>query len=929
MERVLRSILLAFSALVLSATAYADVVSETEAQEVATTFFRSHDVEAVAVNELKEAWSSFYVFTPEAHKGFVIVSADDCTLPVLGFSLDQEFAWSEELPCNLRWWCEAMDNEIAQLRESGKVSARKRNDGTQTLATDELYLETPSWNQSAPYYNDCPTYDGTHCLTGCGPTALSEVMRYHNYPDRGIGKTDAYTVDKNNIYVASRNLEHDYDWDNMLYEYGDNYSDAEASAVATLMADVGAACSATYGTDATGVSTNPKLLAQIYTHFGYSSSMRHTYASTYDDDEWTALMKEQIATYGPMPYTGYSDAGGGHMFVIDGYDSGSYFHINWGWGGSSNGYFLLPSMDYCNNQAGVFNFTPDDGSPATCTVEVYGDGISSSTTTYQTGKKFTLSVTGMYNCSLIDFYGTFAFVLVDKDDNIKQTLATTTYNGLRPNYYLKWNNASCTISETLDDTDCIRLAYKETSDSEWHLMRPHAAGTVYKIHVTSSDYNVTMGSPGLSADTDTFYSDITFTTVAYPTNSSEVDIDNCYFRFVLTDSSGNVKETISHDFSFSNFSAGTTRSTSDVACSISTDLSAGDRIRLLYQATTMDDNAWQVVTTDAEDIPWEIVLTDDMIETREYTILMYTPGLSTNTTVFVPNESFIANGYPLNRSGYTIARSNFAFALTDGEGNVKELISSTYYVTNFQTGYYAKLEDRECTITKDIEVGDWICLVYQNNHTDADGWKVAEPYSNSTPWRIVITKDNLEQPDEPDPEEEEHALALCSSGLSVSTDVFYEGVEFTADAYLYNPSSETVSTAMRFALTDSEGERKEWLSRDKLIGGFGAERTRQITNVACSMATEPMAGNRIRLFYQGTYGDEDSWLLMEPYTSDVPWEVEITEDMITPTGISSVSANPTEVEGIYSTSGQKLNTAAKGVNIIRYADGTVRKLYVK
>ncbi len=920
MNKISRPALLVLTMLALHSSLYAEELSQSEAQEVATEFFHSHDVEAVNVEELKEAWNSFYVFTPETHKGFVIVSADDSTLPILGYSLTDEMA-EGELPCNLRWWCEAMDNEIIQLRESGRVSERKKNQDIKTLATDELYLETPSWNQYAPYYNDCPTYNGSHCLTGCGPTAFSEVMRYHRYPEHGVGKTDAYTSSTYRIYVASRDLEHDYDWDNMPFTYGSGYTDAQATAVATLMADLGALLEADYGTSTTGIYTTTSLISRVYNHYGYSSHMVYTFASPYDDDEWTALMKEQIATYGPVPYTGYSDAGGGHMFVIDGYDSGSYFHINWGWGGSSNGYFLLPSMDYCNRQAGIFNFAPDDGSTPKCTIEIYGDGMSANTTSFNTGEAFTLSVTGIYNGSMIDYYGEFAFVLVDKDDNIKEFVSTTlTREGLQPSYYVRWNDVSCTITGDIEPTDCLRLVYRETGFDEWLLARPFEAGTVYKIHVVASDYDVTMASPGLSTSTSEFYDDISFTATAFPMNASEVTIDNCFFRFVLTDSSGNVKEAISHDFSFSNFSAGTTRSTSDVACSISTSLSAGDRIRLLFQANAINDNGWRVVTTEEDDIPWEVEITEDMIVVRDYTIKMYTPGLSTSATTYAPYVSFTASAYPMNASSYTISRSNFAFALTDSLGNVKELISSTFYTTNFNPNYYVTLADRTCTITQDIEIGDWICMVYQNNHTDANGWKVVEPYSSSTPWRVVITEDNLEPP-----LEQECSLFLYANGLSVSTDVFYKGVEFTADAYPYNSSGETVTTYMRFALTDSEGEVKEWISRDRLLSEFSAGHYRHISDVVCTISTEPIAGDRIRLFYQGIMDREDTWKLMKPSNNSVPWEVEITQDMIVPTGISSVRTDTDKSDAIYTLQGIRVSDMThKGVYIVNG-----KKIYVK
>lgn len=44
---------------------------------------------------------------------------------------------------------------------------------------------------------------------------------------------------------------------------------------------------------------------------------------------------------------------GGHSFIIDGYENG-YFHVNWGWDGAADGYYLLTSMLGYNDQQGAF-----------------------------------------------------------------------------------------------------------------------------------------------------------------------------------------------------------------------------------------------------------------------------------------------------------------------------------------------------------------------------------------------------------------------------------------------------------------------------------------------------------------------------------------------------------------------------------------------
>lgn len=57
------------------------------------------------------------------------------------------------------------------------------------------------------------------------------------------------------------------------------------------------------------------------------------------------MIREELDARFPLIYDGQSTKDGGHAFVCDGYDANGLFHINWGWGGSSNGYFQLSVLD--------------------------------------------------------------------------------------------------------------------------------------------------------------------------------------------------------------------------------------------------------------------------------------------------------------------------------------------------------------------------------------------------------------------------------------------------------------------------------------------------------------------------------------------------------------------------------------------------------
>lgn len=57
-------------------------------------------------------------------------------------------------------------------------------------------------------------------------------------------------------------------------------------------------------------------------------------------------MYNEVAHNRPVIFNGsQADGGGGHCFVLDGYNGNGLFHINWGWGGIANGYFAIPILN--------------------------------------------------------------------------------------------------------------------------------------------------------------------------------------------------------------------------------------------------------------------------------------------------------------------------------------------------------------------------------------------------------------------------------------------------------------------------------------------------------------------------------------------------------------------------------------------------------
>ena len=203
-------------------------------------------------------------------------------------------------------------------------------------------LNTARWSQGEPYNRYCPMDGDYRSITGCAQTAMAVIMHYYRWPEAATGVTEPFTTMTKGIEVASRDLNHAYDWDNMLETYVEGeYNAVQAEAVATLMADLGHAFKAEYTAVDTGAF--PDMWA-LYQNFGYSPACTLTMRENYSDEYWNTLLRREIEDNCPVFYAGYTAEGAGHAFVLDGVDANDYFHVNWGWGGIYDGFFLIDGL---------------------------------------------------------------------------------------------------------------------------------------------------------------------------------------------------------------------------------------------------------------------------------------------------------------------------------------------------------------------------------------------------------------------------------------------------------------------------------------------------------------------------------------------------------------------------------------------------------
>ena len=485
---------------------FADNVTEEKAQAIAQKFFTSSRKMMNASSkapQLRMVWNgesnttrsaeapAFYVYNNENGKGFVIVSGDERTAtPILGYSFDQNFS-ADDMPENLSTWMNGIRSEINDARVKNITSV---NDGQWEMFDWEKepikLLETALWDQRSPYNSELPL----GYVTGCPATAISIIMRYHKWPEKGVG-----TIPESNEAIGDVELGHTYDWDNMPLTYCDMPTDYQKKQVGVLMRDVGAMVRTQYGQGSAGAKpeeTLPQLLP-IYMRYN-AKTIKSLFKKNFSDEEWHALMQKELDEERPILYGGYS-SGGGHQFVLDGYAADNFYHVNWGWSGISNGYYLLTVMNppqqgaggsvskdgFTMRQDAIIGIQPDPENPGGGYFDLlafkpwYKEnpyGISCEEKEFKQGVEFKVVMKEIQNKGSRDFSGQFGVAHFAADGTIKEVISKKnvdlTYYPLAINESTEFSfKNECVINKEIEPGDYIAGVFKYQNPSEWTTIR--------------------------------------------------------------------------------------------------------------------------------------------------------------------------------------------------------------------------------------------------------------------------------------------------------------------------------------------------------------------------------------------------------------------------------------------------------------------------
>lgn len=371
-----KSILLGIS-VILASTGFAAGLTPAQALERASSSAEGKRLIGIKAQpqlaftyEDKSGDAAVYVFNQPQNGGMMFLSADDIAMPVLGYT-DSGCFDSSDVPPVVAYWLGEYAREIEYAKRSGRAvsSARQAYPSSWTYVHPRL---TTQWNQDAPYNRLTPELGNSHAPTGCVATAMAQVMNYWKYPETGQGSI-AY-------YLGSQMLTMQFDrekfqWDEMLNRYvNGNYTEEQAYAVSYLMKACGYSTEMGYTRNGSGTPTGKAGIALVK-YFNYDGNIKRALRCTHSDLEWATMVYDQVKNVGPVIYDGDSPDGG-HAFVVDGYDGNGYFHVNWGWGGKCNGYYLLTALNpseqgtggsfggFNSDQGMVYDIQKPTGKPA-------------------------------------------------------------------------------------------------------------------------------------------------------------------------------------------------------------------------------------------------------------------------------------------------------------------------------------------------------------------------------------------------------------------------------------------------------------------------------------------------------------------------------------------------------------------------------------
>ena len=340
----------------------------------------------LAYTEYAEDGTPLFYRFQVGDKGFVIVSATDLATPVLAYSLESNF----EKGTGADLYCDKYKKQLTYLVEHPEtattdaqlwnkygaadfqVSAQKGGKGAPCVEP----LVTTLWTQETYYNTYCPVSSVPESSmdyrtpVGCVALTMANILYYYRYPSSGFGGVAYipreyedgelfYTYPAQVVNFSAQTYNYDAMTD-MLTEYNGELS--------KLIYNAGVSVHMSYGHDGSG-SQSEYAIDALHSNFRFPEGAQfHNYTDVTDQGgnqtTWENMAKAELDARRPIFFSGSNASAGGHAWIMDGYTTiadtagvdHSYFHVNWGWAGSSNGFYSIKNL----NTASYGNFNHEN-----------------------------------------------------------------------------------------------------------------------------------------------------------------------------------------------------------------------------------------------------------------------------------------------------------------------------------------------------------------------------------------------------------------------------------------------------------------------------------------------------------------------------------------------------------------------------------------
>ena len=488
---------------------WAEPIGESQARKIAADFMANRLMRSMTLRKAHKApmtatesseKAAYYVFNAD-QGGYVIVAGDDRAPSVLGYSENGVFD-TQDVPDAMQSMLDGFAAQIAALEQGAKAAPQHISGiAIQPLVKAE-------WSQNAPFNINLPTIpSGNHAYVGCVATALAQVMYYWKWPARPTRSLPAYTSESLSIYMPILPVVN-FNWNAMqdTYETSDTQSNA-AQAVATLCQYCAQALRMDFKEQSSGTPTSciPNFAAA---YFDYAPSTHIESRNNYSTQDWSDLIYKELGAGRPVIYSG-NKKDGGHAFICDGFDGNGMFHINWGWNGSSSGYFLLSVLNpdeqgtgsasgaygYIMDQYAIVGFQPNNGSSHNFEITATDVTLNSYTNTRSsTNEAFKINVSGVFHNYTSDTLAVRVGWGLFKDGEMVKSLYNSSNQGFRPGFQIQHTNREFVFGAGIT-SGTYRLVpmYSEYSQYNW---RPCVGAERNYIEVTFNGNQCTITGYG-------------------------------------------------------------------------------------------------------------------------------------------------------------------------------------------------------------------------------------------------------------------------------------------------------------------------------------------------------------------------------------------------------------------------------------------------